>query len=73
MKVTAESTAKIIELNGVPARVWYARTESDVECFLFVTLVAVANEEEQGEFGAAFQKLRAPIADIDAFPLRLFM
>lgn len=43
MKITLESTSKIVELNGVPARVWEGKSESGIPCHAFITRIAVPN------------------------------
>jgi hypothetical protein len=42
LKLILENTSKIVELNGVPARVWEGKTESGIACHAFITRVAVA-------------------------------
>ena len=43
MKLILENTSKLVELNGVPARIWEGKTESGIACHAFITRVAVAN------------------------------
>jgi hypothetical protein len=43
MKITLESTAKIVEFNGLPARIWEGKTEGGIACHAFITRIAVAN------------------------------
>ena len=54
MKVTLESTDKIVELemNGsvIPARVWHGRTENGIECHVYITRIAVARDHDASEF-----------------------
>lgn len=38
MKITIESSNKIVELNGVPARIWEGQIESGIKVHCFVTL-----------------------------------
>lgn len=40
VKIVAESTHIVLELDGVECRVWNATTESNDQCFLFVHRVA---------------------------------
>lgn len=54
MKLTIESTKEIATINGkVPARLWKGRTESGVECILFVTRILVP---VHSGIGPAFSK-----------------
>ena len=40
MKVTLESTTKIVELNGVQARIWEGTTEGGIRVHAFITRIA---------------------------------
>jgi hypothetical protein len=73
MKVMAESTTKIVQLNGVPARIWEGTTESGVPCHLYVTRIAVANEEDSSQFEAELQQCRAPSPAVAAIDSRLIL
>jgi hypothetical protein len=44
VKIVAESTHIVLELDGVECRVWNATTESGEQCFLFVHRVATRAE-----------------------------
>lgn len=44
MKITIESTDKIVHLNGTPARIWQGHTEAGVEVHCYVTRIAIAND-----------------------------
>jgi hypothetical protein len=50
MKVTIESTSKIVELNGVPARVWEGTTDSGIKVHCFVTRIAIDKDETRMYF-----------------------
>ena len=73
MKVQLESTTKIVELNGVPARVWEGVTESGIEVHAFITRVAVNQEEDTSQFEQELQVCREPSADVDAYDFRLIL
>ena len=45
MTLIIESTSKIVELNGVPARVWEGHTESGIKVHCFITRVSVEQDE----------------------------
>lgn len=45
MKITIKSTNKIVELNGVPARVWEGQTESGIKVHCFVTRIDIDHDE----------------------------
>ena len=50
MKVFLVSTSKIVEANGVPARIWEGQTDSGIKCHAFITRIAVAKEDDCSEF-----------------------
>jgi hypothetical protein len=74
MKITIESTTKIVELNGVPARVWEGHTESGIPVHCFITRIAVNNQENTEEFDKQLKEHQAPRnADIESYPLRMLI
>ena len=77
MKVTLESTTKIVELtlNGVtvPARIWEGFTEHGIGCHAFITRIAVREGDNAAEFEKDLQEHRKPTAAIAAIPLRLIL
>jgi len=73
MRVQAESTTKIVQLNGVPARIWEGHTEKGIACHLYVTRIAVAEDEDASEFEAELQEHRKPSVDIEAIPFALIL
>lgn len=79
MKITLESTTKIVELNGVPARVWEGETEHGVPCFAFVTRIAPSieipelTEAQVREFEADLAEQRAPSPAVTHIPMSLIL
>lgn len=74
MKITIESTSKIIQVNGVPARVWEGYTESGIKVHCFVTRIAIDKEEPRAdEFQEELQETKAPSAEVEAIPIRLIL
>src|SRR5262249_24671089 len=79
MKVTLESTDRIVELELqgaiVPARVWIGRTQKGIECHAFVTRIAVGRQDDASQFERDLREqhvpLPAPLAR--AIPLRLVL
>jgi hypothetical protein len=76
MRVTLESTTKIVELitiNGhtVPARVWEGHTESGIPCHAYVTRIAVARGEDASQFERELVEQRPATAAVAAIPTRL--
>ena len=73
MKITIESTTKIVELNGVPARIWEGKTESGISVHSFVTRIAADEHADLSQFEQELKEQRKPSADIDSIPLRLIL
>jgi len=74
MKITIESTTKVVELNGVPARIWEGQTESGIKVHCYITRVAIDKEEKRNkQFKKELQECRVPSAEIQAIPLRLIL
>ena len=77
MRITIESTSKIVELQGhlctVPARVWEGTTEKGIKVVAFTTRITPM-DGDSAEFDADLKETRAPSADVvKAFPLRLIL
>lgn len=74
MEVTLRSTSKIVEINGVPARVWEGKTASGIECHAFITRVAVADFLNTEEFDKELQSCDPPSAKIaEAYPTSIVL
>jgi len=73
MKLRIESTTKIVDLNGIPARVWEGTTESGIPVHRFITRVAVHRSEDCSEFERELKEQRTPSPDVAAIPMRLIL
>ena len=76
MKIQLESTSKIVELNGVPARIWEGVTEHGIAIHVFITRIAVNKEADGSQFAAELKECPAPRPadpDISAYPLRMIL
>lgn len=73
MKLTAKSTTKIVILNGVPARIWEAETESGIKCHLYVTRVGAADDQDLSQFERELAECAAPTPEVEAIPARLIL
>lgn len=74
MKITIESTSKIVELNDVPARIWEGETESGIKVHCFITRIACdKNEERADEFRTELQEQKPPSKGVDSYPLTMFI
>lgn len=77
MTITVSSTTKIVELNGVPARVWEGKTSRGTEVHCFITRVAVhkdAPAEAVADFERDLKEQAPPSVAVDAaYPLRMIL
>ena len=73
MKITLESTTKIVEMNGVPARVWEGVTDKGIKVHAYITFVACGINENQDEFQQDLKEQKPPSPEVAAIPLRLFL
>jgi hypothetical protein len=74
MKITIESTSKIIHLNDVPARIWEGQTESGIKVHCFITRIAIDKDETRiEEFEQELKEQKVPTPEIEAYSLRLIL
>ncbi|TXH51299.1 MAG: hypothetical protein E6Q97_18570 [Desulfurellales bacterium] len=74
MKVSLESTNRMIEINGVPARVWEGTTESG--CRVFAAIAQVAHHKDDDPKAFEFERDLTPHKPaspraIECWPLRM--
>jgi hypothetical protein len=62
MKITLESTSQIVEINGVPARLWEGKTERGVPIQAFIAKVSVAAHHDSGEMESELKESAPPSA-----------
>lgn len=73
MKITIESTSKIVNVNGVPARVWEGASESGVQVHCFVTRIAVRDTDDCSQFERELEEHRKPSVDVASLPVSLIL
>lgn len=81
MKITIESTTKVVELdtgNGVvQARVWEGETDTGISVHCFITRIAPTIENPPAEITEPFERellaQRAPSRVIGAIPWRMIL
>jgi hypothetical protein len=74
MIIQIESTTKIIELNGVPARVWEGITDSGIKVHAFITRIGIDKDETRiEEFAKELLEQKTPTPEIEAIPLRMIL
>ncbi len=73
MRMTIESTTKIVKANGIDCRVWEGETERGVKVQVLIPRIAVKNGQDTSQFEAELQEHAAPSADTAAFPMRMIL
>lgn len=74
MRITIESTDKIVALNGVPAHIWEGTTISGIPVVCFITLIAVPDGQPTEQFKKEFQEHRCPRPELGgAFDARMVL
>lgn len=73
MKITIESTEKIIDIEGVPARIWEGQTESGIEVHCFVTRISPQTHDNIEQFEQELKEQKAPSAAVCTYPLSMVL
>ena len=71
MKITVQSTSKLVTVDGVPARVWQGHTEDGIAVHCFITRIGVDKDEDCSRFEADLKECAAPTEEVAAIPSRL--
>lgn len=71
MKMTITSTDKLVEIDGVPARVWEGVSARGVRLHAYITRVAVKRGDDVGEFQSELQEHAPPSPLVAALPSRI--
>jgi hypothetical protein len=72
MKITIESTTKIVQVNGVDARIWEGHTDSGIPVHCLVTRIAVAKDADASQFERELQRPPSPVID-GVYPARMVL
>lgn len=71
MKVTLESTSRIVSANGIDCRVWEGITERGVPCFALIPRIAA---HDPSQFAAELREHKPPSDKAtECFPLRMVL
>ena len=73
MKITIESTSRIVNANGIDCRVWEGQTDSGIAIQALIPRIAALRDSDLSQFEAELQEQRAPSAAVEAFPLRMVL
>ncbi len=76
MKISLESTTKIVSLNNIDARVWEGETDSGIPVHCYIIRIAVKEGRpapDYEQFERELKEQRKPSADVEAIPLRMIL
>lgn len=74
MKIIVESTNKIVNLDGVPARIWEGETSTGIKVHCYITRIACNKDEPRvTEFEKELMECVPPSEEIKGIPLRLIL
>jgi hypothetical protein len=73
MKITVESTTKIVELNGLQCRVWEGETDKGVKLHAFIPVVAAHEGQDLSQFDKDLREQQPPSTDVESYPQRMMV
>lgn len=76
MKISIEPTSKIVEMDGVPVRIWEGASDEGMPVVVFIARVSVPDGlpiQAYMEFERALGKARTPSPAVVAIPLRMVL
>jgi hypothetical protein len=73
VNVHLHNTSKIVDVNGVPARVWEGHTDAAIPVIAFVTRIAVERTEDTAEFERDLAEMSPPSPAVEAWPARMLI
>ena len=73
MKITVESTTRIVNVNGMDCRVWEGVTERGISIQALIPRIATLGNQDLSQFVAELQETRPPSAEAEAFPNRMIL
>jgi hypothetical protein len=73
VNIILQNTTKIVEIHGVPCRIWEGSTAKGVRVIAFVTRLAVAADEDAFEFETELKDVppMVPSPGAESFPSKL--
>jgi hypothetical protein len=81
MKITIESTTKVVEVvndgfgksAAIQARVWEGETDSGIKVQCLITRIAAEATQNLSQFERELQECKAPSVDVQMFPMRMIL
>lgn len=72
MNINLKQTSKIVEINGVPARVWEGSTSKGIPLTAFITRIAVDKAEDHEDFESELKETNCP-EPVNSWPAQLII
>lgn len=72
MKITIESTSRIVTVNGIECRVWQGESERGVRVQVVISRIAADGGQDCSQFDQELREHAAPTG-VQAFPLRMLI
>jgi len=73
MTIIITSTTKVVDLNGIPARIWEGKTLSGVPVHAFISRIGCPKDADQREFQQELDECKAPSREIELYPARMII
>lgn len=73
MRVTLESTTRIVSADGIECRVWQGKTDSGIEVQALIPRIACSANEDLSEFQRELTEHQAPSPAVQMFPARMIL
>lgn len=74
MKITIESTDRIVKASGIDCRLWLGETERGIKIEVLIPRIAVRNGQDTTQFEAELKEQHAPVSlEAAAYPLRMLL
>jgi hypothetical protein len=74
MKITVQSTTRMVEANGIPCRVWEGKTERGIKISCLIPRIAVASGDDTSQFEAELTEKPLIASNMpEAFPLKMII
>lgn len=73
MKVTLESTTKIVTFNGIECRIWEGTTERGLPIHAYIAQVAVDRAEDSSELDRDLRENKPPSEAVSWIPARMIL
>ena len=71
MKIQIESTTQIVQMKGIPCRLWEGKSETGVKVMCWIATISVPENEDLHQFQNELRELTEPSFEAVKLSLRL--